>query len=428
MTDRERRGDARRVVATCFVTLFVSTGITFAFGVLFKPLLGQVGSGRGPLAAAASLNLLINAGMQPLLGHLLDRVGARRVLATALVLMTLGSLAVARASHLWELYLFYGVVTALGHTGTGILPISVLITRRFPGRRGFTLAVAATGFSFGQAAFAQLASVVSRAAGWRLAYVGFALATAALIPLVLWAIREPAAQGSGAGKPGAPAGSAPGEGRGAVAAGELWEAIRSPAYVLSTGAYLVCGFTDFMITTHLAPLATDLHLPEAAGADALSVLALANVAGILVAGRAADRLGAAPVLAATYLVRAAALAYLPAVEGRWGLTLFAGAFGLTFFTTAPLTSTLLGELFGPRRLGTLLGTAALFHHAGGAAGTFLAGLAFDRTGQYRAIVQPAALLVLLAAVAMRAVRAPAGAPAPGARAGDGQAASGDTAG
>jgi MFS family permease len=155
-----------------------------------------------------------------------------------------------------------------------------------------------------------------------------------------------------------------------------------------------CGFTDFLMTTHLAPHATDLGLTPGVAANAISLWAAANVLGILAAGSVATRLGTRTALVLTYGLRAAALFYLPLVGESWQLYLFAALFGATFFTTAPLSSTLVGQLFGPAHHGAIFGAANLFHHGAGALGSYAGGLVFDLAGSYRPMFLLAALVVV----------------------------------
>src|SRR5581483_5599042 len=108
-----------------------------------------------------------------------------------------------------------------------------------------------------------------------------------------------------------------------------------------------------------------------------------------------------------YAVRAAALLYLPLVREAWQLYVFAALFGATFFTTAPLSSTLVGDLFG---------AAHHFHHTAGALGSYAGGLVFDLTGSYRPIFLAGALIVVGSALVTSRARPP-GRPAPSGRAG-----------
>ncbi len=184
------------------------------------------------------------------------------------------------------------------------------------------------------------------------------------------------------------------------------------AFGLLGGAYFACGFTDFMITTHLAALAVDLGLGPLTGAHALSLLAVANIAGLLLAGRLADRTSTRIALISAYLLRALALTLLPFVGGRGGLYLFAVLFGLTFFTTAPLTSALVNERYGLALTGRVFGAANAIHHVAGATGAYLAGEVFDATGSYLpAFVLGAAAVYAAAVLTWRLDGAPCAGPA-----------------
>jgi MFS family permease len=184
-------------------------------------------------------------------------------------------------------------------------------------------------------------------------------------------------------------------------------ALATAAFWAMTAGLMGCGFTDFLMTTHLAPYATDLGLTPGVAANAVSLWAAANVLGILAAGTVAARLGTRAALVLTYSIRAAALFYLPFVSEPWQLYLFAGLFGATFFTTAPLSSTLVGQLFGPAHHGAIFGAANLFHHSAGALGSYAGGLVFDLAGSYRPIFLLAALLVVGSACVTSLARRPA---------------------
>jgi MFS family permease len=388
-------------VAAGFTVLFVASGVNFSFGILFKPILAELGSDRATLALAATASLLVNAAGQPLFGALIDRFGPRRVILPSLGLMALGTGLVALAGRPWQVVLLYGVVAGVGNTGAGILPISVHVSRWFPGERGGIMAVAATGFSLGHLVFTQVAAHAALWAGWRAAYgllagilIGFGLA------IVPW-LRDAPGAVAAVVRPGTPlpASRAP-------QAFDRRAALRTAGFWAMTGGLMGCGFTDFLLTTHLAPFATDLGLSPAVAANAVSLWAAANVAGILIAGSLAGRVGPRPALVLTYLLRAASLLFLPWVRESWQLYLFGILFGATFFTTAPLSATLTGRLFGPTHQGTIFGAANLFHHSAGALGALAGGIVFDRTGSYAAIFLASGFLVIGSALVTALARPP----------------------
>jgi predicted MFS family arabinose efflux permease len=308
---------------------------------------------------------------------------------------------VALAERPWHLVLLYGVVASIGNTGSGILPVSVHVSRWFPAQRGFAMAVTASGFSLGQLVFTQVAAHTAAAVGWRATYGLMAAVLAVFLAVLAGWLRDAPAAPLGA-RSVAAAGHPPPGGRALDRRG----AMATPAFWWLTASFVGCGFTDFLLTTHLAAFATDVGLSQAVAANAFSVWAAANVVGILLAGWMAARLGPHRALVATYLVRAASLVVLPGVREPWQLYGFAVLFGSTFFTTAPLSSTLVGAVFGVTHQGVIFGAATLFHHLAGALGSYAGGLAFDRVGSYAPTFLAGAVMVLVSAGATVLVRRP----------------------
>ena len=390
-----------------FAVLFVATGVNFAFGILFKPILGELGGDRSTLALAATASLLVNAAGQPAFGALVDRFGPRRVILASMALMTVGTALVSRVNGPWQFIALYGVVAAVGYTGCGIVPVSVHVSRWFPEERGFVTAVAACGFSLGHLSFTQVAARAATAVGWRPTYVLLAGLLAASLVVLAFTLRDARAAPGGTPPAAVPqprdiSSETPGPG----ASLDRRAALATPRFWALTLGLVGCGFTDFLLTTHLAPYAADLGMAPTVAANAISLWAAINVLGILVAGTVAGRVGARTALVLTYGLRAAALSYLPLVREPWQLYLFAALFGATFFTTAPLASTMVGQLFGPAHHGAIFGAANLFHHSAGAVGSYAGGLVFDITGSYRPIFLLAALVVVGSAIVTSLARRP----------------------
>lgn len=381
-----------------FTVLFVCTGVNYSFGILFKPILQEFGGDRASLALAATASLSVYGLVQPFFGRLVDRLGPRRVILPSMALMILGTGLASLANTPWHLILLYGVVASLGYTGASILPVSIHISRWFPGQRGFVMAVGACGFSLGHLVFTQVAAHTAARVGWRRTYILMATVLVLfLVAIAAW-LRDP--------PPVAVSQGSPGPSLDVAHSIDQRSAMGAPAFWWMTAAYMGCGFTDFLLTTHLAPFATDLGLSPSVAANAVSIWGAANIAGILVAGSVADRVGSRRALVATYLLRAASLFFLLLVRQTWQLYLFAALFGATFFTTAPLTSTFLGSLFGPAYQGAIFGTANMFHHIAGALGSLAGGLAFDLTRSYLAIFAAGGILVAGSAVFTALVHSP----------------------
>src|SRR5690349_3221963 len=64
------------IVAVMFVTLFVSLGFRFSFGVYYSAILDETGWGRAETAGVVSAAMIVYACTAALSGYLFDRLGA----------------------------------------------------------------------------------------------------------------------------------------------------------------------------------------------------------------------------------------------------------------------------------------------------------------------------------------------------------------
>ncbi|NQU15534.1 MAG: MFS transporter, partial [Desulfobacteraceae bacterium] len=71
-------------------------------------------------------------------------------------------------------------------------------------------------------------------------------------------------------------------------------------------------------------------------------------------------------------------------------------FGFTFLITAPLTTTLVGRLYGFSHVGILSGFIATIHHLGGGIWAYAGGVIFDETGSYKLAFILSAFMALAA--------------------------------
>ena len=99
-----------------------------------------------------------------------------------------------------------------------------------------------------------------------------------------------------------------------------------------------------------------------------------------------------------YLLRALAItALLLAPKGEWTIYLFSAAMGLLWLSTVPLTTGIVGQVFGLRYLATLFGIVFFSHQLGSFSGVWLGGYLYDSTGSYDTVWWAGVLLGLLAA-------------------------------
>lgn len=161
------------------------------FGVFLKPLSQEFGWSRTQISLAFSLFTLGATITLPLIGRLVDRFGARKVIVSATLLFGLGVLSLSFLSaHLWH---FYAVYLFLGIVGSGTTPVpyTKVISRWFDRQRGLALGLAAATFSVSASLMPPVTQVLIAAVGWRHAYeiLGL-LAMAITVPVVVLLLKE----------------------------------------------------------------------------------------------------------------------------------------------------------------------------------------------------------------------------------------------
>jgi len=96
------------VATIAFVVLGFSRGIHSSFGVFNVALLDTFGWSRGATAGIFSIVLSVDAVLSPLVGHLLDRYGTKKISIAGCITLVAGLLLSSQVSALWQLYISFG--------------------------------------------------------------------------------------------------------------------------------------------------------------------------------------------------------------------------------------------------------------------------------------------------------------------------------
>jgi sugar phosphate permease len=266
------------------------------------------------------------------------------------------------------------------------------------------------GMPLGALLLVPLSQYLILAWGWRQTMFFWAgVSLVVLLPLALLVRNRP--QDKGYSPDGEPA-----EGKGwSLKAGEdvhsrvevfsghtLAGAARQASFWLLAGTQLICGIGCGFMMTHIVIFATDFGYTAMIGATLVSVQGALNLAGVLLTGQISDKYARNRVLGLTHIVRS--LAFFVAVVfilrgggSLWMLYLSMALFGFGWFTTSPLTSGLVADLFGSTSMGTIIGVTMSCHTVGMALGAYGGGVTFELTGSYYGFFLAQAALELLAA-------------------------------
>src|SRR5215469_4281066 len=165
----------------------------FTFGVFLKPITEDLGVSRGLFSTALTFHATIAAIVLPIIGWLVDRWGARRIMLPGLFLYALAtaSYALLQASPLLLTFLIFALTGLVGGVQSPI-PYAAVIAQWFDRQRGLALGIGTAGVGLGVALMPQVAALLIGAVGWRLAYVGLAIVVLVVtFPPVVLFLREP---------------------------------------------------------------------------------------------------------------------------------------------------------------------------------------------------------------------------------------------
>jgi predicted MFS family arabinose efflux permease len=372
------------VIAIGFLVLFVGGGARFAIGLIFKPMVEDLGWARGELGLAVGLYLVVSAFATFIAGRLADRMDARALLGAGTVLGGLGIGLMSLVSAPWHAMLLYGVLFAVGNGAASLTTVGVVVTRAAPRRAGFANAAVISGTSFGQLVMIAALAAVMVEIGWRAVFVWLAVAHVALLPFLM-----PKLPGS---TPHGPSVSNPGS--------TLATAARTRRFWVLVVVYAICGLDDFFVATHVVAFALDRGVNTLFAGNLLALMGLTALLGVLAAGAISDRSGPVLPTAAAFGARIAVFGLIALDQSPLSIAIFSLVFGVTMMVTAPLTVIFVRDAFGTRNLGALTGVITMVHQIFGGIGAYGGALIFDYTGSY-----DAAFIGLLAASAVGLVLA-----------------------
>lgn len=374
------------ILAGCAISL-VGFGVRSSFGLFLAPMTGAHGWSRETFGLALAIqNLMWGIGV-PVAGAIADRYGASRILIAGALIYALGILGMRAAQTGAEFYLFAGVATGLGISFSAFsIALAVMAKTVGPERRSLALGIGTAAGSFGQVLFSPLTQLMISTYGWQAALLVLAVMVLAIIPAALFLPK-------GGGK------AAASQGAEQTFAAAMREALSHRGYILLTTGFFVCGFHVAFITVHFPAYVSDLGLPARTGAIAISLVGLFNIFGSFISGLAGQRYSKKTSLANIYFLRAITItALLLAPKTELTMYLFAIAMGLLWLSTVPLTTGIVGQVFGTRYMATLFGIVFLSHQMGSFSGVWLGGFLYDRTGSYDAIWWAGVALGLVAAL------------------------------
>jgi MFS family permease len=365
------------------IILTIGIGARQSFGIFQKPIAADLNVGRELWSFSNALALLLMGVFAPFAGNLADRFGTARTVGAGGALYVAGMLMIAMATE--GVMLTVGnALAGIGMAAAGFGPILGAIGRQTPVEwRSSALGIATAGGSFGQFAIVPFASILqNRLDNWHSTMFVLAAVSVMMVPLAFGLREDRAATSKAAGA------LRPQSTRDA-----LQEAFHTQGFWLLTVGFFVCGFHVTFIGLHLPSYISDNSVglsffgrPISAielGGWAIGLVGLFNIVGSLLWGWLGGHHLRKDMLALLYALRALAFVLFLALPLSWiSVLLFAASLGFLWLGTVPLTSGLVGYMFGPVHMSMLWGIVFFSHQFGSFLGGWGAGRLYDVQGNY----------------------------------------------
>ncbi len=397
------------IVAAGFLLNFAGIGIIMnSMGVFYKPVVESLGFTRGGFALYFTIAALSMMVMAPVMGKLIEKYNIRLIMGICTVTMSISFGLFSQCRTLGQFYVL-SVFLGIGSAGSHIIPVSMMITNWFVNRRGLAMGIVFAATGIGGLIFNPLSNWMILTYGWETAYLILGVVIGiATVPSALFIVRaHPKEMGL---KPyglrdQAVHGKEP-EQQGLTAT----DSFKTPEFWLLAVMILFIAVANMGVLHHIVPYLTDLGYSSTAAANLMSLHMTMLVAGKLVLGYLADRIGLVRSLVACLFGLILSIALLYGAGAFWIAVAFNILFGIAISVRTVLPPLMTSVCLGQKHFAVIYGFLNISTTLGSAVGVPLSGYIHDLTKSYHVAfalyILLGALAAVLGVIALRRARFP----------------------
>ena len=376
------------VVLTLIITSSTSSPAFAAVGVWVDSLEEHFGWSRTQLALAFSLGQLEASVAGPIVGILVDKIGAKKLIFAGIALVGIGFILLSQTNSLIMFYISYGVVM-LGASGGGWLPMMTVINNWFDKKRTLAMGLGGIGFSVGSFLLVPLLAwlVQPEGVGWRITSLSMGVFFLLIAYPISRFVRNSPEE----------LGEIP-DGRSFTERGKegldrnsiirvnndfpMMKIIKMPVFWILA----ICnGMSTMLIgtmTVHLILALKDQGISVQTGAWIWGSTMLFSGAAQVFGGYLGDKVPKNVSLCVLGIIQAIGVIYATFITSVYMASIFVVVFGVGFGARIPLGTAIRGEYFGRKSFGKVLGVSMLPMMLLMTVGPYVAGLMFDHYGSY----------------------------------------------
>ena len=362
--------------------LLISFAIRSTFGLFQIPIASDFLWARSEFSLAIAIQNLAWGIGTPIFSAFAEKYGDRKAITLGLILYALGVFISSTASSP-EAHQFLNIIIGFGIAGSGFGPVLAVVGRSAsPEKRSLSLGITTAAGSAGQVIGPPFAAILLSTMPWSSVFEIFAiisLFTIILVPFLKSTDTSPIKKNE------------------EKLSDAIGQAIKDPTYIMLFLGFFSCGFQLAFITAHFPAFIAEASSPivkggfiglfcnsvEGLGALSMAIIGFFNIIGCILAGALGKNFTKKYLLSFIYTGRTiAAILFISLPITPTSIAIFSMVMGSLWLATVPLTSGIIGYIYGLKYMGTLYGIVFLSHQIGSFVGVWLGGLFYDIYGSY----------------------------------------------
>ncbi len=365
------------------VILLISFAIRSSFGLFQIPIAEEFLWPRSEFSMAIAIQNLAWGIATPFFGAFAEKIGDRKAISFGIILYAVGLL-ISSGAVTPEAHQLLNIVIGCGIAGTGFGPILAVVGRSASAdKRSLVLGITTAAGSAGQVVGPPFTNALLEVMEWSSVLIVLAFVVLSTL-LFLFMIK-------------------PGEKKSESELKEnlsdvLSKAAKDPTFAMLFLGFFSCGFQLGFITAHFPAFITEacasippnslirslgINTTASLGAFSIAVIGLFNILGAITAGYLGKNYTKKYLLSLIYTGRTlAAIAFIALPMTVETVIIFSMVMGALWLATVPLTSGVIGYIYGMQYMGTLYGIVFLSHQIGSFVGVWLGGVFYDQFGSY----------------------------------------------
>lgn len=400
------------VVAACFLMCFC-WGFFYNYGVFFKELTSEFGWSEAMTSFAISISTITYVVGAIIWGWLVDKYKPKWIVLAAAIIYGAGLALCSQIHAIWQLYIFFGVMAGFA-LGIAWAPPGAIVQRWFVKKRGLSLGIAMAGLGVGTAVMSPIAARLITTYGWRVSFIFMGIIVFVILALSAFLlVRSPEDKGL---KPYGVTEGSINKPSATTSTERVWtakEALKTKTFWLAWLMWFFFSIPVLIVMTYIVPHAMGMGTSKIAAAVALTLIGGLSIAGRLIGGALADKIGFNRTVGIGLIICAIMAAFLIGVKSISMLYLFAVIYGLAYGIQGGTVAGVIGHLFGTKSLPMILGFIITAWAVAGVIAPPLAGHIYDITNSYSSAFIIAAVSFAISAALALIVKPPQRAPLPG---------------